>query len=78
MGVACMWSYINLDLEIRYRFFQGVFSVITLEILIKIVMTCTYQINPDFIKDTCAADMVACIERGVELEDCRGYWLEGK
>ena len=52
--------------------------MITLEILIKIVMTCTYQIDPNLIKDACAADMVACIERGVELEDCRSYWLEEK
>lgn len=46
-----------------------------MELLLKIVVLCMYQINPSFDKDRCAEIMLTCTQ-GINqnYEDCADLW----
>lgn len=46
----------------------------TLEVLILIVDLCSSRIEPRFIEDVCAENMVICIQEGQSFDDCSSYW----
>jgi hypothetical protein len=47
--------------------------MIAKELVLKIVMMCLYDINPNFDKEMCVKHMIECVDEA-EFSACSEYW----